>query len=116
MDINDMEFKIRLLSKVVGQIYEATHIPHTLESLAIQYSFSQKQYNAIIAAMVKLINTPCNRTALKQEFDTVFEETIPDLLFEQIIKGFIISSQQQNRMSSITYQNIMQILREEQEE
>lgn len=66
--------------------------------------------------MVKLINTPCNRTALKQEFDIVFEETIPDLLFEQIIKGFIISSQQQNRMSSITYQNIMQILREEQEE
>ena len=57
-----MEFKINLLSQVIGQIYEAAHITHTLESIAVQYSFTEKQYNAIVSAMMRLAtNKPCKR-------------------------------------------------------
>lgn len=111
MDTNEMEFKINLLSQVVGQIYEATHITHTLESIAVQYSFTERQYNSIVTAMMRLAtNKPCKREILKQEIDTAFGEELPDLLFDQIIKGFLVSSQQQKRLDGMTYKNISQML------
>lgn len=111
MDTKEMEFKINLLSQVIGQIYEAAHITHTLESIAVQYSFSEKQYNAIVGAMMRLAtNKPCKRKTLKQEIDAAFGEELPALLFDQIIKGFLVSSQQQNRLDGMTYKNISQML------
>lgn len=96
---------------MVGQIYEATHITHTLESIAVQYSFTERQYNSIVTAMMRLAtNKPCKREILKQEIDTAFGEELPDLLFDQIIKGFLVSDQQQKRLDGMTYKNISQML------
>lgn len=99
---------------MVGQIYEAAPITHTLESIAVQYSFTEKQYNAIVSAMMRLVtNKPCKRETLKREIDTAFGEQLPDFLFDQIIKSFLVSSQQQNRLGGMTYQNIIRMLKNE---
>lgn len=80
----------------------------------VKDSFTEKQYNAIVSAMMRLAtNKPCKRETLKQEIDTAFGEELPDLLFDQIIKGFLVSSQQQNRLDGMTYQNIMRMLKDE---
>ena len=54
----------------------------------------------------------CDKAALKAELDAFFPQPLPDLVFAQILRGFLISNRKDKTTESVTYQNIYRILHE----
>ncbi len=49
---------------------------------------------------------------LKKELEAFFPQPLPDLVFAQILRGFLISNRKDKTTESIIYQNIYRILQE----
>lgn len=113
MDNTELAFQIEMLTQIIGRLCENAHLDGMLENLALQYGFTHEQYIGIFRAVQKRTTYGhCHKDMLKKELDSFFPEPLPDLVFAQILRGFLISNRKDKTTESITYQNIYHILQE----
>lgn len=113
MDNTELAYQIEMLTQIVGRLCEAAHLDGMLENIALQHGFTKEQYTGIWGTMQRrTTHGHCDKAALKAELDALFPQPLPDLVFAQILRGFLISNRKDKTTESITYQNIYRILHE----
>ena len=113
MNNTELAYQIEMLTQTVGRLCEAAHLEGLLENIALQHRFTKEQYTGIWGTMQRrTTHGHCDKAALKAELDALFPQPLPDLVFAQILRGFLISNRKDKTTESFTYQNIFRILHE----
>ena len=113
MNNTELAYQIEMLTQTVGRLCEAAHLDGMLENIALQHRFTKEQYSVFwVCLETRSRHGHCDKAALKAELDALFPQPLPDLVFAQILRGFLISNRKDKTTESVTYQNIYRILHE----